>query len=183
LTVFASTIPTSIEFVELRMYEPAMASDLVEAANHRDINRFMSDRFPYPYTVEDASEWISFTMAEPEPLNYAVFEHDRLVGGVGASRLGLERTGTFEIGWWLTPSHWGRGITSAAAVALVDELFANRGAMALWAPVMAPNDASAAVARKIGMELEGTRRSVCLKGGVRYDQLEFGITRAAWASF
>jgi RimJ/RimL family protein N-acetyltransferase len=159
-----------------------MTSDLVDAANHREVNRYMSDRFPYPYTHAAASDWISFTIEGSEPLNYAVFASGHLVGGVGAGGLGEERTGTFEIGWWLTPSHWGRGITSVAASALVDELFGTRGAMALWAPVMAPNLASAAVARKLGMVLEGTRRSVYLKGGVRYHELDFGVTRSQWAS-
>lgn len=179
---FASTIPTTLDDVELRVYEHTMASDLVEAANHREINRFMSDRFPFPYTSEAASEWISFAIGESEPLNYAVFADGTLVGGVGASNLGMERTGTFEIGWWLTPGRWGRGITSAAAAALAEELFTEKGAMVLWAPVMGPNAASAAVARRIGMVLEGTRHSVYLKGGVRYDQLDFGLTRSQWAS-
>ena len=179
---FSTTIATSREDVQLKVYDHTMTTDLVRAANHREINRYMSDRFPHPYTPAAASDWISFTLDESEPLNYAVVASGHLVGGVGARGLGGERTGTFEFGWWLTPSHWGRGITSVAATALVDELFGKRGAMALWAPVMAPNLASAGVARKLGMALEGTRRSVCLKGGVRHDELDFGLTRAQWAS-
>ncbi len=178
----ATTLDTSRSDVVLRAYSHTIASGLVAAANHPAINRYMSDRFPYPYTPEDARDWIAMTLEEPNPLNYAVFLGEELVGGVGAVDLGLERTGTFEIGWWLTPSHWGKGITTAAAASLVDELFTNRGAMALWAPVMGPNAASAAVATKIGMVLEGTRRSVFLKNGVRYDQLDFSLTRARWAS-
>lgn len=178
----AAVIPTNDASVQLREYSTSMVPYLVRAANHPQINRYMGDRFPYPYTTEAATEWIEFTLSEYPPLNYAVFSGDELVGGVGAEHLGVERTGSFEIGWWLTPSVWGSGITSAAAKALVDELFANRGAMTLWAPVMHPNAASAGVARKIGMTLDGRRRSMYLKGGVRYDQLDFVITRDQWAS-
>ena len=178
----ATVIPTTDPAVTLRAYTHAMAEHLVGAANHQSISRFMSDGFPFPYTMADATDWISFTFQEVPPLNFAIFLDDELVGGVGASRLAGERTGTFEIGWWLTPVHWGRGITTAAAGALRDELFTRREAMALWAPVMGPNGASAAVARKIGMTLEGTRRSVYLKYGVRYDEMDFGLTRDRWAS-
>lgn len=178
----ASVLDTEMSGVELRQYTDDMAMDLVIAANHPEISRFMSDRFPYPYTLTAASEWIAFTREEPEPQNYAVFLGDELVGGVGAAHLGLERTGAYEIGWWLTPSHWRRGITSAAVRTLIAELFGVRGAMKVRAPVMAPNTASAAVASKVGMQLEGTQRQLFLKGGVRHDQLDFGMTRDQWAS-
>ena len=47
---------------------------------------------------------------------------------------------------------------------------------------MAPNIASARVAEKAGLVEEGVGRSVYLKGGVRYDQRNFAITREQWAA-
>ncbi|MBW2471858.1 MAG: GNAT family N-acetyltransferase [Deltaproteobacteria bacterium] len=45
---------------------------------------------------------------------------------------------------------------------------------------MKPNVASARVAEKAGLRLEGVAPSVYLKRGVRYDQLNYGLTRAQW---
>ena len=69
---------------------------------------------------------------------------------------------------------------SACARVIVDEFIGARGAMRLWAPVMHPNVASAKVAEGAGLRFEGTSRWAYLKGGVRYDQRNYGITRADW---
>jgi RimJ/RimL family protein N-acetyltransferase len=52
--------------------------------------------------------------------------------------------------------------------------------MRIEAPVMNANPRSARVAEKIGMRLEGVAPSRYVKSGVRYDQLNFGITREQW---
>jgi len=52
--------------------------------------------------------------------------------------------------------------------------------MRLWAPVMHPNKGSARVAEKAGMTLEGVAPSHYVKQGVRYDQLNYGMTREQW---
>lgn len=75
---------------------------------------------------------------------------------------------------------WGRGIASAAASALVDEMFEHRGVMRVWAPVMKGNNASGRMAEKAGLSFEGVLPGAYLKGGVRYDQLLYGLTRAGW---
>jgi RimJ/RimL family protein N-acetyltransferase len=55
------------------------------------------------------------------------------------------------------------------------------GLVRLWAPVMEPNVASARVAEKAGMLLEGVTPSHYVKGGVRMLALNFGLIRAQWA--
>jgi RimJ/RimL family protein N-acetyltransferase len=173
-------IPTSLSGVDLRPYTVGMTAELVRAADHPEISRFMTDRFPSPYTMADAEAWVEFAEGSHPPINYAIHLDGVLIGGVGGTEGTGETTGTCEIGWWLTPEWWGRGITTAAASALVDELFEHRGFMRLFAPVMHPNLASARVAEKIGMRLEGRGVSHYLKGGVRYDQLTYGLTRRDW---
>jgi RimJ/RimL family protein N-acetyltransferase len=64
--------------------------------------------------------------------------------------------------------------------ALRDGLFINREVMRIGAPVMHANPDSARVAEKIGMRLEGVAPSIYVKSDVRYDQLNFGITREQW---
>jgi RimJ/RimL family protein N-acetyltransferase len=63
---------------------------------------------------------------------------------------------------------------------LVDEFFGVRGYMRLWAPVMAPNEASKRVAERAGLRLEGIAPSAYLKAGVRHDAWNYGLTRTGW---
>lgn len=175
------TIPTDLDGVVLRTYDLSMASDLVGVANDPRIARYMADRFPNPYTDDDAYQWITYASSQDPAMNFAVVAEGQIVGGVGATELDGERTGSYEIGWWLTPTQWGNGITSTAARALLRYVFVELGAMHVFAPVMKPNGASAAVARNIGLRMTGVDPQAYLKGGVRYDQVNFALTRSDWS--
>ncbi|HYW53030.1 MAG TPA: GNAT family N-acetyltransferase [Dongiaceae bacterium] len=57
----------------LRPYRAADAAALHAVANDPRVTRWMTARFPYPYTREDADEWIA-SVALHEPTR-----HDELV--------------------------------------------------------------------------------------------------------
>jgi RimJ/RimL family protein N-acetyltransferase len=67
---------------------------------------------------------------------------------------GIEET-AMEIGWWLDPSAWGRGIASEAAAAVRDNAFGCLRATRLVARCQVPNRASGRIAVKLGMRLTG----------------------------
>ena len=138
----------------------------------------MGDMFPHPYTTEAGETWID--MALESETQFALLVDGVVAGGMGGFPGKAEATGSMEIGWWLTPEQWGKGVTTAAARAMIDHFFGDLGYMRLWAPVMHRNTASARVAEKCGLTLEGISRSHYLKAGVRYDQLNYAITRADW---
>ncbi|MCB1246376.1 MAG: GNAT family N-acetyltransferase [Acidimicrobiia bacterium] len=173
---------TERDGVVLRTFDLSMAAELVIAANDPAIATYMSDRFPYPYSDEDAFDWIRYTEAEEPPLNFAIMVDDRLVGGCGATAGEGEATGSFEIGWWLNPAVHGRGVASTATRTLLDHVFGTVGAMEVFAPVMGPNVASSRVAAAVGLEFVGRRPDAYLKAGVRHDMLIHAITRRAWES-
>jgi RimJ/RimL family protein N-acetyltransferase len=175
-----AVVRTAVEGVELRPYTWDMVDTLAHTANDPRIPPFMGDGFPHPYRREDAEDWIGIATGSDPPMHFAVFVNDAMAGGVGGFPGTEEHTGVVEIGWWLHPDFWNRGITTACVVALVDHLFTDHGYMRLWAPVMHPNVASARVAEKAGLTLEGRAPSAYVKHGVRYDQLNYGITREQW---
>jgi RimJ/RimL family protein N-acetyltransferase len=57
----------------------------------------------------------------------------------------------FEIGWWLAPEMWRRGLATEAALAVRDDAFDRLGAPNVVARLQPDNLGSAAVARRIGM--------------------------------
>jgi RimJ/RimL family protein N-acetyltransferase len=172
---------TSRADVVLRAYDWTMIDALIDAADDQRIPVYMCETFPSPYTRGAAEAWIEIATEPSPPLHFAVYASGRLAGGVGATLLDADSAGVAEIGWWLNPKYWGQGITTTAVTALIDEMFGHRGLERLWAPVMGPNAASARVAEKAGMRLEGIGRSHYVKDGIRMDALNFGLTRQQWS--
>lgn len=60
----------------------------------------------------------------------------------------------YEIGWWLAPSAWGRGLAREGAAAIRDEAFERVGAPSILARVQPANAASLGVAAAIGLTAE-----------------------------
>jgi RimJ/RimL family protein N-acetyltransferase len=61
------------------------------------------------------------------------------------------RSGDVELGWWLVPAVWGRGLATEGAAAVRDEAFGRLGLERVVARCGADNPASARVMEKIGM--------------------------------
>jgi len=158
--------------VELRtprlVLRPFRASDeatLATAANDIRVWIHLRDRFPHPYELSDARQWIAHTQSESPPRDLAVTLEDRVVGGIGIERLSDVARFTAELGYWLEPAVWGRGYASEALPAFVDWVFATFSCERLQAWVFAPNRASQRVLEKCGFEHEGTARRSVFKDG------------------
>ena len=72
---------------------------------------------------------------------------------MGAGTAGLDPD-EHEIGWWLSPEHWGHGYATEGARAVADDAFASLGAPHLIARIMPENAGSIQVATSIGMNFE-----------------------------
>ena len=81
--------------------------------------------------------------------------------------------GRGELGYWLLPGYWGRGIASECVGAVLEYAF---GAMALHrvgADVDLDNHASRRLLERLGFRLEGVRRSFERKGGAYIDLMNY----------
>jgi RimJ/RimL family protein N-acetyltransferase len=72
---------------------------------------------------------------------------------MGHGTAGLEPD-EHEVGWWLSPEHWGRGYATEAARAVVDDAFSNIRAPHVTARIHPDNTGSIRVAEAIGMAFE-----------------------------
>ena len=73
----------------------------------------------------------------------------------------LPNTAEIEIGWWLAPSHWGRGLATEAARAVLQDGFGRAGLQRIVAIAHPDNRASRHVMEKLGMAFE---RNTLYKG-------------------
>jgi RimJ/RimL family protein N-acetyltransferase len=164
-------IQTSIPSCLLRPWDPADKSDLVANANNRKIWRNLSGMFPHPYTEADADTWFQIAGESGRSLHFAIEFEGAAIGGTGAiAGEGVFRQ-TAQYGYWLGEKHWGKGIATAAAQALVAHLESERCFARLEAPVFAWNPASMRVLEKAGFQREGILRNSITKDGQLIDSV------------
>ena len=121
-----------------------------------------------PATPEETTELIGRRMAEYASRGYGILAvvekaSGELIGRCGLLHWQIEGTDELEVGYILARSAWGRGYATEAASAVRDFALHELGRRRLIALVRYGNDASANVARKLGMNHE---RDVDLDGDV-----------------
>ena len=77
--------------------------------------------------------------------------------------------GTCEIGCWLEPAGQGRGLVTRAVRLLIDHAVQTRGIHRVEWRCRTDNTASSAVARRLGMRLDGVLREAYPYRGTRHD--------------
>ncbi|WP_406130151.1 GNAT family N-acetyltransferase [Streptomyces canus] len=110
---------------------------------------------------------------------YGLWRDGVLVGGVMFTAFDVA-AGSCEIGCWLEPSSEGRGLVTRACGALLDWALTPRGLHRAEWHCRADNDRSSAVAKRLGMTLEGVRREVWPYQGVRYDKQLWAVLAPDW---
>ena len=175
----------------VRRYLESDAPALAAAADHVQVADFLSDRFPSPYTVEAALEFIggqeearelaypahAAMLAKPGTEVNATSE-PLLIGGLGVEANGDILYRTWSIGYFLTPSAWGRGCATEAVAALTRWLFATWPRLnRVEGEAYLGNVASQRVLEKCGLRREGVRRGAAEKNGRLVDVVVFGIVR------
>ncbi|MEY9932846.1 ribosomal-protein-serine acetyltransferase [Catenulispora sp. GP43] len=112
---------------------------------------------------------------------FGIWDRGTLVGGCMFPKFGAE-TGTCEIGVWTEPAGQGRGLVAAAVRLLLDHALIERGLVRAEWRCDPRNERSWAVAKRVGMTLEGTLRSAYPYNGDRQDMQIWGILQDEWAA-
>lgn len=163
--------------MRLRPWRPEDAEALRAIADDEDVARFMTTRFPHPYTLEDARYWTSSQGDPGLGVNFAIEAGGDLAGGTGYQGLAHERVRTAVVGYWLGRAFWGRGIATAALRGVSERAFATGAFDRLESTVFAPNAASMRVLEKAGYQREGVMRRAYFKHGQIYDGVLFALVR------
>ena len=162
----------------LRPWRAGDEPSLERHANNRNVSRNLRDRFPYPYTVADAKEWIAFNAGlAPPPKHFAIVVDGSAVGGIAVEPGEGERCRSAEVGYWLGEPFWGRGIATEALRAITEYGFKTFDVCRLEAGVFGWNPASARVLEKAGYTLEGRSRLAVIKDGQMTDRLLYALVR------
>lgn len=162
----------------LRPFRPGDEAQLAAEADDRAVWLHLRDRFPHPYTREDAAHWIAHAAVRVPATELAVTLDGCVIGGVGLEPASDVHRFTAEVGYWLGRAHWGRGYGTEALAAFADYAFATFSLERLQAWVFAPNLGSRRVLEKCGFRHEGTARRAVFKDSRFLDALLYGRLRS-----
>ncbi|MGW1678696.1 GNAT family N-acetyltransferase [Saccharopolyspora sp. NPDC002376] len=168
---------------ELRPLEPSRAAEFLA---HVDRGReFIGQHIGLADAVTDLESSRSFLQQYAEKAAadtgriYGIWVHDELVGGVRFRTMDVAR-GNAEAGCWLEPSAVGRGLVTRAARMIIDWAVEERGIHRIEWFVSAANQASIAVAKRLGMVKDGTLRESNLHRGERQDMELWSVLAPEW---
>jgi RimJ/RimL family protein N-acetyltransferase len=154
----------------LRGWKTKDAVPLQKHADNTNISDFLLDRFPSPYTMDDAVNWVS-TMQRQNPLtNFVIAVNDELVGVIGLElRHDVYRKSPL-LGYWISEAWWGRGIMTEAVKLVSQYAFTHLDVIRIQAGILANNPKSMRVMEKAGFTKEGILKNSIIKKGVILDE-------------
>lgn len=147
----------------LRPWRHEDVAQLASIANNRNIWNNVRDRFPHPYTIQDALNWVSHTNKENPPQSLAIIHGQQVAGSIGAVPKEDVHRKSIEVGYFVGEPYWGQGIATAAVALLIDHIQKHFDAVRLYAEVFETNIASMKVLEKNGFHLEGIRHKSVIK--------------------
>jgi RimJ/RimL family protein N-acetyltransferase len=150
------------ERLSLRPPEDGDVDAIVSIVGDWNVARRLA-RVPHPYGPADARFFLEQVVPAEWVWAVTLGGSDRLVGAIGLTP--EESADTAELGYWLSPPHWGQGISTEAARAVVSFGFGVLGLPYLTSGYFEDNPASGRVLEKLGFVETGRVMRPCLATG------------------
>ncbi len=171
--------------VVLRTIEEEDLPFLRDAINDPTVRRYLTSRLPL--NLDDEREFYEeVVVGDESTLNLLVWavDPDAEPGAHRAGTIGLQGLdsvdGSAEIGLFLVPEAWNRGVGSEASRLVTDWAFAERRRHRVVARVADGNEASARIWEKLGFRHEATFREAVYADGRYVDQHLYAVLEHEW---
>ena len=163
----------------LREWRLSDAADLAAALNNKRILNNLRDGLPFPYTEQDARDYISAMLSadENDTFAYAITRNDRAIGSIGAFRKSNIHRQTAELGYYLAEEYWGQGIMTETIRQLCSIIFDTTDILRIYAEPFAYNTGSRRALEKAGFCYEGTMKNNAVKNEKALDMALYSLTR------
>jgi [ribosomal protein S5]-alanine N-acetyltransferase len=172
------------EGISLRPWTIRDATQLALIANNKNIADNLRDGFPFPYSLNDARDWLNMIIAENIPPRFfAIVTGNSVVGSIGLiTKTDIYRK-NIEIGYFLDQEHWDKGITTKAIKAATSYAFNEFDIVRVYAEPFAHNAGSRRALEKAGYNLEATFRKNVFKNGIIRDSCIYSILKEDFKYF
>ena len=160
----------------LRPFRVEDVDDVFEYAKDPEWGRF----FTGPYTHRQAEEAVAHSILRPHHQGpvFAVVLGGKVIGSVNFEVDTVN--GRAELGYSIAVPHWGKGLATEGAKAVLDLAFKEYAVSKVYAVANLSNSRSLRVMDKLGMSREGILRSHSKSRDGRADDVYYGILREEW---
>lgn len=171
--------------IELRLLEERHASAAF-ALMDRD-REHLREWLAFVDKTRTEEDWRKFVRASldqfaaTEGFTAGIWEGDRFMGVIGTKPIDW-LNGKVELGYWIGHAYQGKGIMTDACRVVLAYLFRELRLNRVEIACATGNARSAAIPRRLGFTLEGTRREAELVNGKFYDLLLFSMLKKEWAT-
>jgi len=191
-------IKLTTERLLLRPFTLDDVGDVLEYNNDPEWARYQVNIPPHPFTRKDAETLVamfsnpsSWEIGHPGlPSSgsgagllqiFAIVLEDKVIGEICLSQRDEDcQNERAELAYSLSRRHWGKGLISEAARAVINWAFQTYSFNRMFATCDPRNIRSCRVLEKLGMKREGQLRSHLKWNGELRDQLYYGILRDEW---
>ena len=165
---------------ERLLLRPFRSEDVYAYARDPEWERYLGLPLPLPYARPDAEEYVARRLLADwtEDATFAIVLDSTVIGSIALSIVGAHQRA--ELGYALARAHWGRGLMTEAATAVIDYGFVRRNLAKIHASADVRNVGSYRVMEKVDMTREGVLRSHRRGRGERIDSVLYGILREEW---
>ncbi len=169
---------------ERLVLRPVQKSDGPEIAvkiNNYEISKNLA-RVPFPYTLADAEAFFEWA----DGLDYRSAFRVISLKSSPTELLGIisydwmEDQQRAELGYWLVQEHWGRGLMTEAATAMVELAFVDSNLESLGSCFFNENPASGKVLAHAGFETTGTCSQFSIARGFEVPVTTVQLLRSDW---
>ncbi len=165
----------------IRPWQTEDAENIAEALNNKKIQNNLRDGIPFPYTAEDAKEYITAMLTADKEMTYAfaITIGDKAIGSIGVFRKDNIHIRTAEMGYYVAEPYWGMGIGTSAVKQAGKYIFENTDIVRIFAEPFADNAASCRILEKSGFQCEGILRKNAVKNGKILDMKMYALVKGA----
>lgn len=154
----------------LRNWQSNDATALQNHADNRNISDFLLDRFPAPYTLQDAEAFVSTKLNQQPQTNFVIEVNGELGGVIGLDMRQDVYRKTPLLGYWLSEQYWRQGIMPRAIKLITDYAFTHLDIIGIQACVLSKNPASMRVLEKAGYIKQGILQQSVIKNNQVFDE-------------
>ena len=165
--------------LSIRKWRIEDKSDLAINLNNLKVLNNLRDGLPYPYTEDDAEDFIQMMLsADPDStFAFAITLDNKVIGSIGVFRKDNIHSRTAEMGYYIGEPYWGNGYMTNAIKQVCAYVFENTDIIRIFAEPFAHNIASCRALEKAGFQYEGTLKSNAIKCGNVVDMKMYALTR------
>ncbi|MCB0582845.1 MAG: GNAT family N-acetyltransferase [Phaeodactylibacter sp.] len=150
----------------LRQFRQEDIHDVFHGLSHPDVIKYYGVHFDTLEATQEQMNWFVSLETDRTGIWWAICraEGGDFLGAAGFNNWSHEHRKA-EIGFWLLPEYWGKGIMSEALPLVCDYGFGKMGLHRIEAFVESENQNSKTAMSKLGFRLEGTMVDCEIKNG------------------